>query len=65
MAKTNEDRCAWRRMRANDLVPWVAEFTQHDGWVPGALTGLTPGMVAKEQGTARGNSLFRAIASQS
>jgi len=29
MAKTKEDRCVWRRMRANDLVPWVAEFTQH------------------------------------
>jgi hypothetical protein len=30
MAKTNEDRRAGRRrMHANDLAPWVAEFTRH------------------------------------
>jgi site-specific recombinase XerD len=30
MAKTNADHCAGRRrMHANDLAPWVAEFTRH------------------------------------
>jgi site-specific recombinase XerD len=30
MAKRNEDRCAGRRrMHADDLAPWVAEFTRH------------------------------------
>jgi integrase/recombinase XerD len=49
MAKTNEDRCAVRRrMHANNLAPWVAEFTHYL-----SETGHTALTVRSYEGLAR------------